>query len=282
MDTQSTVTQEPQLALPEPAYLRTAREEVPVAAASELPRYRVLDIPFNPVDRETATQECFSAIDSERFHLLVTLGTEMVMNAQVNHTFKAIVEQADLVVPDGIGLVLAARLAGLEAPERVTGVELVHDLVSSSPEGTRFFFYGSSPGVAEMAVENMKEKIGPFECVGIKDGYVQDLEEVLTAIEKARPHVLFVALGSPRQEAFLADHRERLEKAGVRIGVGVGGSFDVYAGTVERAPQIAQRLHFEWLYRLWKQPSRWRRMLALPKFAIRVLLGPKRAVRVDR
>ena len=246
---------------------------------SSIPRYRVLGVPFNPLDRASALGRCLECLATDKFHLLVTLGTEMVMNAQINEAFKTVVEGADLVVPDGIGLVLASRIAGLEAPERVTGVELVGDLIGSSPEGTSFFFYGSSPGVAEKAVENLEETVKPFDCAGIKDGYVKDVEEILTAIEQSRPEVLFVALGSPRQEAFLADNRERLEKAGVRIGVGVGGSFDVYAGTVERAPEIVQKLHFEWLYRLWKQPSRWRRMLALPRCAIRVLLSPKRAVR---
>jgi N-acetylglucosaminyldiphosphoundecaprenol N-acetyl-beta-D-mannosaminyltransferase len=246
---------------------------------SSLPRYRVLGIPFHPIDRSVAREHCFSAVASDKFHLLVTLGTEMVMNAQVNQPFQEIVERADLVVPDGIGLVLAARLAGLKAPERVTGVELVHDLIESCPPGTKFFFYGSSPGVAKLAVENLQEKVRTFDCVGIMDGYVKDPEEVLQAIEESKPQVLFVALGSPRQELFLSQYRERLEESGVRIGVGVGGSLDVYAGTVERAPHWVQRLHFEWLYRLWKQPSRWRRMLALPRFAVRVLLSPKRAVR---
>lgn len=243
------------------------------------PRYRVLEIPFNPITREDARDRCLSAVSSERFHLLITLGTEMVMNAQVNETFRCIVEEADLVVPDGIGVVLASRLAGLEAPERVTGVELLHDLIESSEEQTRFFFYGSGPGIAEKAVANLQEKVKSFQCAGILDGYVQDPEEVLQAIESARPHVLFVALGSPRQEAFLFDNRERLEAAGVRLGVGVGGSFDVYAGTVDRAPVWVQKVHMEWAYRLLKQPSRWRRMLALPRFALRVLLSPKRAVR---
>ena len=245
----------------------------------DLLRYRVLGVPFNPLDRQSATERCLSAVRSENFHLLVTLGTEMVMTAQVNETFRDIVEEADLVVPDGIGLVLAARLAGLQAPERVTGVELLHDLVESRQEGTRFFFYGSAPGVAQKAVENLQQKVRAFECVGILDGFVKDPEEVLTAIEQSRPQVLFVALGSPRQEVFLSQHRERLERCGVRLGVGVGGSFDVYAGTVERAPDWVQRLHLEWLYRLWKQPSRWKRMLALPQFALRVLKSPRKAVR---
>jgi N-acetylglucosaminyldiphosphoundecaprenol N-acetyl-beta-D-mannosaminyltransferase len=246
---------------------------------SSIPRYRVLGIPFNPIDRVAAREHCFSALASDKFHLLVTLGTEMVMNAQVNAPFQEIVERADIVVPDGIGLVLAARLAGLDAPERVTGVELVHDLVAYGKPETRFFFYGSAPGVAETAAENLKDQVHDFRCVGIKDGFVQDAEEVLQAIEETKPHILFVALGSPRQEMFLSTHRERLEKSGVRVGIGVGGSFDVYAGKAERAPKIVQNLHFEWLYRLWKQPSRWKRMLALPKFALRVLLSPKGAVK---
>lgn len=247
--------------------------------SNTMPRYRVLGVPFNPVDRATAKAQCFAAMASDKFHLLVTLGTEMVMNAQVNLKFKEVVERADLVVPDGIGLVLAARLAGLDAPERVTGVELVQDMIEGSDPSTRFFFYGSAPGVAFQAVENLRTQVKDFTCVGVKDGFVEDVEEVLTAIEESRPQVLFVALGSPRQEQFLNDHAERLEAAGVRVGVGVGGSLDVYAGKVERAPVIVQRLHFEWLYRLWKQPSRWKRMLALPKFALRVLRSPKRAVK---
>lgn len=210
---------------------------------------------------------------------MVTLGTEMVMSAQENEEFRVIVESADLVVPDGIGVVMASRLAGLEAPERVTGVELLHDLVEASNDETGFFFYGSAPGVAEQAVANLQSKVKPFLCAGILDGYVQDPEIVLVEIEKSRPQILFVALGSPRQESFLSQHRERLEKAGVRLGVGVGGSFDVYAGTVERAPAWVQKVHMEWLYRLLKQPSRWRRMLALPRFAMRVLVAPKKAVR---
>ena len=249
------------------------------SVSTALPRYRVFDVPFNPITRSAAREQCLSIVRSESFHLMVTLGTEMVMSAQENDDFRTIVESADLVVPDGIGVVMASRMAGLVAPERVTGVELLHDLVEASDDDVRFFFYGSAPGVAQQAVSNLQEKVKPFHCAGILDGYVQDPEEVLQAIEEARPQILFVALGSPRQEAFLSQHRERLERAGVRLGVGVGGSFDVYAGTVERAPVWVQRVHMEWLYRLLKQPSRWRRMLALPRFAVRVLMAPKKAVR---
>lgn len=245
----------------------------------ELPRYEVLGVPFHPVSREMSQTWLLSAVNSEGFSLVVTLGTEMVMNAQENEQFRGIVHSAKLVVPDGIGLVLAARIAGLEAPERVTGVELLAELLSAAPKA-RYFFYGASPGVAGKAVQNLMAKFGTFECVGVLDGFVQDDEEVLASIERAEPTVLFVALGSPRQELFLHHHRDRLEAAGVRIGIGVGGSFDVYAGTVQRAPTWVQKIHFEWLYRLLKQPSRWRRMLALPRFAVKILSSPKRSVKV--
>jgi len=243
------------------------------------PRYRVLDVPFNPLTRQATREFCLRAVASDRFHLMVTLGTEMVMSAQVDSEFRQVVEQADLVVPDGIGVVLASRMAGLEAPERVTGVELVQELVEAAQEKTGFFFYGSAPGVAERAVSNLQNQVKPFSCVGVVDGYVQDQEQVLQMIEAARPQVLFVALGCPRQEKFLATNRERLERSGVRLGVGVGGSFDVYAGTVSRAPEWVQKFHLEWFYRLLKQPGRWRRALALPRFAFQVLLSPRRAVR---
>lgn len=249
--------------------------------ASEHPVYRVFGVPFNPITREQTHEFCCQALKSDHFNLLVTLGTEMVMGAQQDTDFRTVIERADLVIPDGIGLVLASRLAGLAAPERVTGVELVADLTSKSPEGTTFFFYGAGPGVAQRAADNLAEKFGPFRLVGVKDGYVKDPEEILRAIEESRPKVLFVALGFPKQELFLNTHRERLQAAGVRLGIGVGGSFDVYSGTVERAPVIFQRLYLEWLYRVLKQPSRWKRMLVLPQFAIKVLSGPKRAVRSD-
>ena len=247
---------------------------------SSLPRYRVLDVPFHPIDNVTARAQCLAAAESDHFHLMVTLGTEMVMNAQHNGEFKRIVEGAEIVVPDGIGLVLAARLAGLDAPERVAGVELVKELIKSAPPETSFFFYGAAPGVAQAAVDRLNDDLGGINCAGVLDGYVQDPEEVLSAIETASPKVLLVALGSPRQEDFLEKNRLRLESCGVRLGVGVGGSFDVYSGTVERAPVWAQKLHIEWLYRILSQPSRWRRSLMLPQFALRVLLSPKRAVQV--
>lgn len=247
---------------------------------ASLPKYEALGVPFHPSSKAQARAFLLEALKDDSLTFVVTLGTEMVMAAQHDADFLAAVERADFIVPDGIGLVFASRLAGLPAPDRVTGVDLVAELVTAASEQDSFFFYGSSPGVAQKAVENLKDSFGEFRCAGTLDGYVKDEEQVIETICAARPRVLFVALGFPRQELFLDRHRERLEAAGVRICIGVGGSFDVYAGTVERAPMWVQRLHFEWLYRLYKQPSRWRRALALPKFAGIVLRAPKRAVRI--
>jgi N-acetylglucosaminyldiphosphoundecaprenol N-acetyl-beta-D-mannosaminyltransferase len=246
----------------------------------DLPRYEALGVPFHPVTRASARSLVLEAMAQDDLTFVVTLGTEMVMFAQHDEAFRAIVGRADLVVPDGIGLVFASRLAGLQAPERVTGVDMLADLISGAREQDSFFFYGSAPGVAAKAVENLKANVGEFRCAGVLDGYIKDEAMIVDTICAARPTALFVALGFPRQEGFLDRHRKRFEDAGVRVCIGVGGSFDAYAGTVERAPAWVQRIHFEWLYRLWKQPSRWRRMLVLPQFAGIVLRAPKRAVKV--
>ena len=247
---------------------------------ADFSRFRVLGVPFNPIRREETIERCRELIAGDHFHLMVTLGTEMVMAAQTDTDFLEVIERADLVVPDGIGVVLATKLAGLRAPDRVTGVDLLKDLVQTATPDIGFFFYGTAPGIAQKAVDNLHDQFSDFNCVGVLDGFVKDQEEVLRTIEEARPKVLFVAMGFPRQEHFLYRNRERLERAGVRLGIGVGGSFDVYSGAVERAPTIVQKLYLEWLYRVLKQPSRWKRMMALPKFALRVLISPKSAVRV--
>ncbi len=255
-------------------------EERPVTDLESLPRYQALGVPFHPVTRDTARSLLSQALAGDRLTFVVTLGTEMVMAAQTDDAFRSAVRQADLVVPDGIGLVFASRLAGLVAPERVTGVDMLAELISAGTQEHSFFFYGAGPGVAAKAVENLTAEFGQFRCAGILDGYVKDEEMVVETICQARPSALFVALGFPRQELFLLRYRDRFEAAGVRVVIGVGGSFDAYAGTVERAPAWVQKVHMEWFYRFVKQPSRWRRMLALPRFAGIVLRNPKKAVTV--
>ncbi|MCA9791790.1 MAG: WecB/TagA/CpsF family glycosyltransferase [Candidatus Eremiobacteraeota bacterium] len=246
---------------------------------TDLPVYRALGVKFHPVTMEDAVARIGQYIATGGFHLVVTLGTEMIMRALEDHGFFETVERADLVVPDGIGLVLASRYCGLEAPERVAGIDLVTQLFERLPVETRYFLLGAAPGIAAAAAEELRRRYPTAQIVGVQDGFFQDEEAVLAMIDAADPDVLLVGMGSPRQEIWLERHRERLR---ARIGIGVGGSFDVLSGQLERAPRWVIRLHSEWLYRLLRQPSRWLRMMALPRFVTRVMVSRGRAVVVEK
>ncbi|MBX3169894.1 MAG: WecB/TagA/CpsF family glycosyltransferase [Candidatus Eremiobacteraeota bacterium] len=215
-------------------------------------------------------------LKTDAFHLVVTIGSEMIVRAQTDHEFREAVCAAALVVPDSIGAVLAARYAGYPLRERVTGVELTQRMAQELGPALRVFLLGGAPGVAETAAHKLLS-LGPgIHIAGTHDGYFKDDAEIVAKIKTSGANVLLVALGFPRQELWLTRHGAA---CGVQVGIGVGGTFDVLAGRVQRAPRVFQKLGLEWFYRLTLQPSRWRRMLALPKFALRVLSGGKQAVR---
>ncbi|MBS2037168.1 WecB/TagA/CpsF family glycosyltransferase [bacterium] len=215
-------------------------------------------------------------LKTDSFHLIVTIGSEMIVRAQTDHEFREAVRGAALVVPDSIGAVLAARYGGYPLRERVTGVELTQRLAGELGPSLRVFLLGGAPGVAEAAAHKLLS-IGPgIHVAGARDGYFKDDAEVVQQIKESGANVLLVALGFPRQELWLTRYGP---DCGVRVGIGVGGTLDVLSGRVQRAPQLFQKLGMEWFYRLALQPTRWRRMLALPKFALRVLSGGKQAVR---
>ncbi|MCL6448773.1 MAG: WecB/TagA/CpsF family glycosyltransferase [Armatimonadetes bacterium] len=218
---------------------------------------------------------------------VVTLNPEILYRAQQEPALLDLINGAALVTADGVGIVWAARMAGKYVPERVTGIDLMLRLVArAAREGWRIFLLGGAPGVAEEAAARLKQQHPQLIIAGTCHGYFQeddggqqngDVEEtgnlretgVLEIIRQASPHLLFVGMGAPKQERFIA---RNLKKLNVPVAVGVGGSFDVLAGRVKRAPLWMQRLHLEWLGRLWREPRRWRRMLVLPRFAWRALL----------
>ncbi|MGE0494419.1 MAG: WecB/TagA/CpsF family glycosyltransferase [Vulcanimicrobiota bacterium] len=237
--------------------------------------YQALGVKFHPVTRAQAVDRVREMLTQDRFHQVVTLGTEMVMRAQENGEFREVVNQADLVTADGVGLVLASKLCNLHTPERVAGIELLVQLMEHLPREVKYFLLGAAPGVAEQAAQNLRAQYPGLAIVGVQDGYFQDDEAVLQAIEESGAHVLLVGLGSPRQEDWLYRHRHRLT---ARVGIGVGGSFDVISGRLSRAPRWMIALHLEWLYRLLREPRRILRMMALPRFAWRVLVSGGRAV----
>jgi N-acetylglucosaminyldiphosphoundecaprenol N-acetyl-beta-D-mannosaminyltransferase len=204
--------------------------------------------------------------------LVVTLGVEMVMAAQRDPSFRAIVNGAALVTCDTIGLLVASRLRGGPLRERVTGVELVAALArrSAAAGDIRLYLLGGGGDTAQRAAAALQQLAPGTRVVGTRDGYFQPDESaaVAAAVREAGANVLLAGLGSPKQEEWLVRH---LPQTGCGVGMGIGGSLDVYAGNVKRAPAGVQRAGLEWAYRLAKEPRRWRRQLALPRFAVAAL-----------
>ena len=230
----------------------------------------ILGLPVHDVTLAEAVQliRAWSREGSD-LQQVVTLNPEMVMAARRDPAFRTVVEQAALVTADGIGLILAARWRGTPLRARVTGVDLVEALARTE---VRLFFLGAAPGVAERAAAVLARSAGAT-IVGTWAGSPrpEDAPEALARIAAARPDVLCVAYGAPAQDCWIARHRAELKTAGVRVALGVGGTFDYLAGIVPRPPRVVRQLGLEWLYRLLRQPWRWRRQLALPHFAVLAL-----------
>jgi len=202
---------------------------------------------------------------------VVTLGTEMIVRAQHDARFREIVNASALSLCDTVGVKYAARLHGTPVEERVSGVDLIAPLCAALAEqGSSVYFLGGKGDTAARAADAVRARCPGLIVAGTRDGYFgADREsEIAAAVAASGANVLFAGLGSPRQENFLD---MRLQETGCAVGIGVGGSFDVLAGNVERAPAIWQRLNLEWLYRLVREPHRWRRQLALPQFVWLVL-----------
>ena len=210
------------------------------------------------VDRDLPTQ-------------VVTANAEIIMMAQKLPAYKALLEKTDLVLADGAGTVWAGRTLGHQVPERVAGFDLFLELLREGAQrGTKFFLFGAAPGIAEAAAQKAAEIAPGVQIVGTRNGYFTqaDEPEIIRQINGSGAQVLFAALGAPKQEFWLEEHRDALAPA---LRVGLGGSFDVLAGKMERAPKWMQEASLEWLFRLYKQPSRLGRMMALPQFVVKVL-----------
>jgi len=206
-------------------------------------------------------------------HQVVTVNPEFVVAAQGDKEFRRILNAAGLALPDGIGIVWASRLLNHPLRERVAGSDLVPKIAAlAAKRGYRLFLLGAAPGVAEEAARRLCQQNPGLTIVGTYAGSpaVEEEDEIVALVRAAKPDVLFVAYGAPAQEKWIARNLERL---GVPVCMGVGGTLDFIAGVAKRAPLWMQRLGLEWLHRLCHQPWRWRRMLALPKFVWLVVLS---------
>jgi len=210
---------------------------------------------------------------------VVTLNGEMTIQAERNPALAKIVEQADLVIPDGSGIILYLLLQGKHA-RRCPGIELAESLLHQSVACGKqdadaspwsVFFYGGVPGVAAAAAAMWQRRLPELAIAGTEHGYLSPTEEqkLRLTLQQQQPRLIYVGLGVPRQEIWIAKHRYLCPQG---IWIGVGGSLDIWAGRKQRAPIWLRDRHLEWVYRLYTEPSRWRRMLALPQFAWRSLL----------
>lgn len=234
-------------------------------------RVIVLGVGIDKVTMDEAVVQIQEFIGKGIPHLIATANAEMVMLAQSDTTLATILASADLVVPDGAGVVWAARYHGQRLAERVAGFDLTQRLLAVSARlGYRVYFFGGVPGIAEAAAVAAQQRYPGIRIVGIRDGFFQESEQasIVDVINQTQPHILFVALGVPKQEKWLYSHLSELK---VPVCIGVGGTFDVMAGVAKRAPLWMQQIGLEWLYRLLRQPQRIGRMAALPKFVWRVL-----------
>jgi N-acetylglucosaminyldiphosphoundecaprenol N-acetyl-beta-D-mannosaminyltransferase len=232
----------------------------------------VLGCRVDAVGRDEALARIATLANAGGAALVVTLGVEMVMAAQRDLEFRRIVNAAALVTCDTVGLMLASRLRGGPLRERVTGVELVDALAARSAAlgDLRLYVLGGSGDTAQRAAEALRRANPGVAIAGFRDGYFGpgESDAVAAAVRASGANVLLAGLGSPKQERWLARY---LGATGCGVGIGIGGSLDIYAGNVARAPAVFQRTGTEWAYRLAKEPHRWRRQLALPRFAVAAL-----------
>ena len=225
-------------------------------------RIDVLGVGFDNLTPEEMADAGMALLGQEGFHYAVTPNPEFILAAKKNPAFLAALNGADLSMPDGIGVVYAARILGRPLKGRVPGIDFASTLLARlAQRGGRVFLLGAKPGVAQQAAEKLTQAHPGLVICGTHDGYFQADAPVVEEVRAARPDLLLVGLGAPKQELWMRDHGP---STGARLAIGLGGALDVFAGVTERAPEVWQKLGLEWCYRLVREPWRIKRMVKLP------------------
>lgn len=241
----------------------------------ETNRIEILGVPVDMADKAAAMESFKEKFPELGVTVIVTPNSEIVLRASEDPGLKRLIESADIIIPDGIGLVYASKIVGAPLSERVTGIDFLENIIAYlEMSGESIYFFGSKPGVAEAAAENICKKYPELRVAGTHNGYFKPEEEteIVREINDSGADFLCVALGAPKQEKFIDDHKSELK---VRGAIGVGGSLDVWAGTLKRAPEFYQKHGLEWLYRFIQEPSRIGRMAKLPIFMLKVIAAGK-------
>ena len=224
----------------------------------------IMGLQFDNITMEEALAAAKALLQGEHAARVVTPNAEIAYEALHDENTRTLLNSAELMLPDGAGVVLASKILKTPLKQKVAGVDFADGLLGVlETTGQSLYLLGSKPGIGELAAQKMMQKHPRLRIAGIADGYFQDEAPVIDKINASGADVLFVCLGAPKQEQFMARHQKALH---VKLMAGLGGTLDSFAGTVKRAPKWMIRLNLEWLYRLIKEPKRFKRMLRLPKY----------------
>ncbi|WHH60705.1 WecB/TagA/CpsF family glycosyltransferase [Petroclostridium sp. X23] len=236
----------------------------------------ILGVHIDFVTLAQAEEKIWRFLKEDKLHMVFTPNSEMIMVAMNDPKLQEVLNAANLKTADGIGVVHASKILGKPLKERVAGFDLAKRIVEKLPQtGHSLYLLGGAPGIAETAKQNLEKQYTGIKIVGLHDGYfdVQEEQRIIREINTLKPDIVFVCLGMSKQEKWIYDHRNELK---TKLCMGIGGSLDVFAGKAQRAPDIFIKFGLEWFYRLIKEPWRYKRMMALPKFAVTVFLKGKR------
>ena len=242
-----------------------------MSAPNIIERRIFLSVPVDDITYTETLEWIEQKILINEFCQICTVNPEFVIAAQNQSRFLSVLQRASLCLPDGQGLLWASQLHGVPLRERVAGSTLV-DLIAkrAASKGWRLFFLGAAPGVAELAADTLRSKYHGLAKIHTMEASpsIEDAQSIIQNVRDSKPDILLVAFGAPAQDLWIDRYIQYL---GTPIIIGVGGAFDFISGRTKRAPILVQRLGFEWFHRLWAQPWRWKRMLALPVFSWKII-----------
>lgn len=247
---------------------------------------RILGVKIDKLTQVEVVEKIKTFLQGNETKTIYTPNTEIVMEAKKDEKLKNILNHADIVIPDGIGLIYAAKIKKKNLPERVTGCDVSFEMLELAQQlGKSVFLLGGKPGVAEKACENLKVQYPGIKVAGCQNGYFKGTHigypgheeelEIVKTINSLNADILFVGLGAPKQEKWIHENRSKLS---CKVIIGNGGTVDILAGEVERAPEIYQKLGLEWLYRLFKDPKRIKRQMVIPLFILTILFSREKTV----
>jgi N-acetylglucosaminyldiphosphoundecaprenol N-acetyl-beta-D-mannosaminyltransferase len=242
------------------------------AKTQATPKENYLGVNVSPYSYEEIIADIRERMDQGQQSTLIAVNPEKVIGAQTNDQLRELINNSTYQIPDGVGILLASKLKGGAITSRVTGVDMMERLIRfAAEENHKVFLYGAKEEVVAEAKRKLEAKYPSLNISGYENGYIKNNDALVKKINDSEAELLFVAMGSPRQELWIRENMPKLHH--VKVFQGVGGSFDVFAGHVQRAPELFRKTGTEWLFRLAKEPSRFKRQMALPKFLIKIMFS---------